>query len=208
MNTTTSAASQVLPETLSKLFHLSEEQIEDHLIGDLDGVAAAHLAECTECSVRVADAAQPLVSFRQFSSAWSERRSATMPLPAVEADLLVWQRRAGWAMAACVLLVGVSFAGNNRNAEMLRASDASVQSASTVKSRPFNVPLRDRQTAPDESAVRVATEDDSSQYAGDNRMLKAIDTELDASVETPAAMGLDPLSDEPRSQISQPSVED
>ena len=200
MNTMTNFASGA---QAGELIHLSEEQIDDQLMGDLGGEAAAHLAECNECSQRVAEAAEPMATFRDVSMAWSERRSATMPIPVVQGDALVWQRRMGWAMTACALVVGISITGNGRKAEMLRASAQSAQSADAVSSSPARVaavPVSVGQEAGDEAAAE--------RYSSDNRMLKAIDSELDASIETPAAMGLETVSDAPRSESGPTSVED
>jgi hypothetical protein len=203
MNTMRGFASDAQAEDTFGSVHLSEEQIDDHLIGELDRNAAAHLAECEECSERVATAFEPMATFRDVTIAWSERRSATMPIPAVEADALVWQRRAGWAMAACALVVGISITSNGRKAEMLRVSGQAVQTATVAATRSVNIPA-----AADQRAVDDGDEDRAARYSGDNRMLKAIDNELDASVDTPAAMGLETVSDQPRTESAPMSVQD
>lgn len=200
MNTMTRFASLAQAE---EGMHLSEEQIDDQLMGDLSGEAAAHLVDCEACSRRVAKAGAPIQGFRDVGTAWAERRSATMPIPSVQAGALVWQRRVGWAMTACALVVGISLSGNERKVEMLRASVQSAQSVDAVSAttaRVAVVPV----------AVGNGTVDETSaeRYSGDNRMLKAIDSELDASVETPAAMGLETVSEQPRSQSGPSSVED
>ena len=200
MNTTTRLAWAAQAEDV---MHLSEEQIDDQLMGALSGEAATHLTECELCSQRVAEVETPIASFRDVSAAWAERRSATMPIPSVQAGALVWQRRVGWAMTACALVVGISFTANERKVEMLRASTQSLQSVetpSTTTSRVATVPTAVTHGAGDASAAE--------QYSGDNRMLKAIDSELDASIETPASMGLETVSEEPRSQSAPSSVED
>ena len=198
MNTMTNFASKTQAEELD---HLSDEQIDDQLMGDLDGVGAAHLAECAQCTQRVAEASEPIATFRDVTIAWSERRSATMPIPVVQAEVLVWQRRAGWAMTACALVVGFSITNTGRKMEMLRISEQSAQTAgASVATERVNVAVSVNRGVGEEVA--------SEQYAGDNKMLKAIDNELDASTETPAAMGLETVSDQPRSQSVQTSVED
>jgi hypothetical protein len=200
MNTTTKFASVARAD---EIVHLSEEQIDDQLMGDLNGDAAAHLAECEECTRRVAEAGTPIKSFRAVSAAWAERRSATMPIPSVQAGALVWQRRVGWAMTACALVVGISLTGNERKAEMMRASVQSaqgVEAVSTTTARVAIVPVAAAHGAVDETAA--------DRYSGDNRMLKAIDNELDASVDTPASMGLETVNEQPRSEGRPSSVED
>lgn len=185
------------------VMHLSEEQIDDQLMGDLSCEAAAHLAECVECSRRVAEAGAPIDGFRDVSTAWAERRSATMPIPRVQAGALVWQRRAGWAMTACALVVGISLTGNERKAEMLRASVQAAQSVDAVSATTTKAAAM-----PVAVASGARAEATAERYSGDNRMLKAIDTELDASVESPASMGLETVSEQPRGQIGTSSVED
>jgi hypothetical protein len=206
MNTMIHVAPKAHADEVLHLSHLSEEQIDDQLIGDLDGIAAAHLADCAECSQRVAEAAEPMATFRDVTVAWSERRSATMPIPTAEPDALIWQRRAGLGMTACALVIGISLVSNGYKAEMLRASEQSAQTperASTAATRTVSIPVAVNQRTGDQ-----ATQDVAAQYSGDNRMLKAIDSELDASVDTPAAMGLETVSDQPRSQSGQSSVQD
>jgi len=200
MNTMTNFASKAQAE---ELLHLSEEQIDDQLMGDLHGAAAAHLDECKQCSQRVAEAAEPMATFRDVTIAWSERRSATMPMPVVQAGALVWQRRMGWAMTACAVMVGISLTSTGRKAEMLRASEQSapaVETASVATERVVSVPVPVDQGTGDEGATQ--------QYSGDNQMLKAIDNELDASIETPAAMGLETVSEQSSHQSTPTSVED
>ena len=200
MKTITNFASGAVTE---EMVHLTEEQIDEQLMGDRSSAVAAHLDECEKCMQRVAEAAEPMAAFRDVTMAWSERRSATMPIPAAQADALVWQRRVGWAMTACALVVGLSFTGNARKAEMLRASVQSAQSVDTVnvaQARVAAVPV-----SVDRATGDVAAEE---RYSGDNKMLKAIDNELAASVETPAAMGLETVSEQHVSPSGASSVED
>ena len=90
------------------LTHLSEDQIDDMLIGDLAPEPAAHLKQCTECQTRLEAAEAPMASFAAVSMAWSERRSATAPAKLRMPVNAAWQRGASWAAAAAVLLVGIA----------------------------------------------------------------------------------------------------
>lgn len=185
------------------VMHLSEEQIDEQLMDGLSGEAASHLAECALCSGRVAEVGTPIAHFCEVSGAWAERRSATMPMPSVQGGAVVWQRRVGWAMTACALVVGISFTASERKVEMLRVSTQSLQSVETE-----SVATAQVEVAP--AAVARGAEDASAaeRYSGDNMMLKTIDSELDASVETPAAMGLETVSQQPRSDGGPSSVQD
>jgi hypothetical protein len=189
--------------------HLSEEQIDDQLLGELGSAAAAHLAACVACTARVAEAAEPITDFRDVSMAWSERRSATMPLPVVARDGLLWQRRMGWATTAFALALGISLlssghkvATETASLQLEQASDAPIaaQATSRVAAAPRVVEVEAVQNTSGNAA--------GDRYAGDNRMLKAIDTELDASVESPTTLGLEPAGDQSGNQSSQTSLED
>jgi hypothetical protein len=202
MNTARNAM-ETLKSAEAEVQHLSEGQIDDQLMGALSGEAAAHLAECASCTQRVAEASMPVAHFRDVTMAWSERRSATMPIPSVQAGVLVWQRRVGWAMTACALVVGISLTGNERKAEMLRASVQSAQSVDAVSMRTSHIAV-----VPIATASGTGDASTADRYSGDNRMLKAIDRELDASVESPAAMGLETVSDPSHSQSGTSSLDD
>ena len=90
-------------------WHLTEDQIDDVLIGDLAAGPAAHLKQCTQCQARLEAAKAPMASFAAVSMAWSERQSATAPVTLVQAATSVGQRRANWVAAAtATLLVAVS----------------------------------------------------------------------------------------------------
>lgn len=187
------------------MMHLSEEQIDDQLLGELGAGAAEHLAACSHCTARVAEAAEPITDFCDVAMAWSERRSATMPLPVVPSDGLLWQRRMGWATTAFALALGISLLGNGHK--------GSVETASVQPEQILDAPVASRATAqvaatPRVVAVAAVQNTSADRYSGDNRMLQAIDTELDASVESPATLGLEPASDQSGSDSSQTSLED
>lgn len=151
-------------------FHLTDDQIDDYLIGDLAADAAEHLEGCDPCLIRVAAAEAPLASFRAVSLAWSERRSATLPLQASVDAQPSWARRLAWGAAAvAAIAVGVALPA---------ARHTSGQNVAVAA------------PAPAVQVVAAATESSDEQIAKDNQMLKAIDRELDASVESPAAFGL------------------
>jgi hypothetical protein len=188
--------------------HLSEEQIDEQLLGELGSAAAAHLAVCLTCTARVAEAAEPIADFRDVTMAWSERRSATMPLPVVAGDSLVWQRRMGWATTAFALALGISLLSNGRK---VTPETASMQPDQTVEAPMTAATVTSRVAAAPhfvEAAQNTSGTTAGDRYAGDNRMLQAIDTELDASVESPATLGIEPASDQTRNENSQTSLDD
>jgi hypothetical protein len=119
----------------------------------------------------VAAAEQPLASFRAVSLAWSERRSATLPLQEFAPSQPRWTRRLAWgATAAAALAFGIVVPGLHRPAASGTVAVAQVAAPTQV--------------------TPVAQLSRQEQIARDNQMLREIDRELDASVETPVALGL------------------
>jgi hypothetical protein len=149
----------------SQTMHLTEDQLDDHLIGDLAAAPAAHLAACAHCSARVAEAADPLNSFRAVSLAWGERQSATSPIPSVAGLGPAWERRLVWSLILAACAVGLGLANATH-----RAPSPSTAATTAVAVQPVS-PSAD-------------------QLSNDNQLLNTIDSELSASSETPAALGL------------------
>jgi hypothetical protein len=166
--------------------HLTEDQLDDHLIGDLAAPAAAHLAACQLCSARVAAVASPIASFQSVSLAWSERVSAAAPMPELPSSRTLLERRLAWsfAVAACAVglgLTGLRLPGNDhRIAAPAPAATAAI-------------------------ATHAATPT-AAQLSSDNQLLRNIDRELDASAETPD-LGLVPVRATARTR-SNPAYQD
>jgi hypothetical protein len=158
--------------------HLSEAQLDDALLGDLAEPFAAHLRGCADCNARMDAAQAPLAEFRCVATAWSERRSATLPLPNVQTAVRkpLWQRGLAGAMtlATCALALTISNASRHSPAPAAVAVTASADTAAS----------------------------NDEQVSRDNQMLSAIDRELAATSDTPAALGLQPVSAETRAAHS------
>ena len=155
--------------------HLTEAQIDDHLIGDLAPEAVSHLNSCTACQARVAELEQPLADFRAVSLAWAERRSATMaPLPAAPARPnhgLAWASLATAATAA--LAVGI----------VIPALRHTTSAAPSVTVAALNYPGQ---------TLAASSTSTPEEIARDNQMLDAIDRALDGPVVAPAGYGTAP----------------
>jgi hypothetical protein len=161
--------------------HLSPDELESVLIGDAAPESTAHLAACEPCKAALAELEAPLAGFRAVTLAWSERRSATMPLRDLEASqsraAAAWRKRfALSAGLAAALAIGVAVPVLHYEATPSdeAQSQPSAQAAATTETA---------SAASEESPQQ-------QQIARDNQMLRAIDQELSSSVESPAALGL------------------
>ena len=168
--------------------HLTEDQIDDLLIGDLAPETTAHLKQCTTCQTRLEAAKAPIASFRAVSMAWSERRSATVPVTLVQAASSAGRRQAHWAAAATAALavaLSVPLMIHQKQSPVV-ASDVAVPQASAKAAVAQATPA-----APVEQAVQARVQpvtsarrgSDDAEIAHDNEMLQAIHHELDASVQ-------------------------
>jgi hypothetical protein len=139
--------------------HLTPDQIDDHLIGDLSRSAAEHLAFCDHCQTLVTEAEAPLATFNAVSLAWAERRSATLPVPtpaqARPPHRLAWASLGTAATAAIALAVAL--------------------------------PLLHHAPAATPQPVTIASTS-SDEIASDNAMLAAVDQALNAPIERPASI--------------------
>jgi hypothetical protein len=153
---------------LAQQTHLTEDQLDDHLIGDLAAAPAAHLTACPYCTARVADAAGPLANFREVSLAWGERKSATSPIPSPSSATGSWERRFSYALAGAAIAAGLGM----------------LSSAHRTESTPASQPAYSEQ----------ATTPTADQLSDDNRLLNTIDQEVSSSSENSATLGLLPVS--------------
>jgi hypothetical protein len=197
--------------------HLTADQIDDHLIGDLAPAPAAHLAACDLCAERVAAAASPLADFHSVSTAWSERRSATLPMPVPTPQRPVWQRYTSWATASLTLAFGMAFINATHQFSLRTVTPQPVPTApslfiSQTPASPAAAPQTaaahaiDSLAALHPAARRILsspapafTETASTaplpqptQISADNHMLRAIDASFAPSADSPAALGLMP----------------
>jgi hypothetical protein len=183
----------------TRLPHLSEDELDDQLLGDLAPAPAAHLAACQHCTDRLAEASAPLAAFENLTLAWSERRSATMPIPDLSQQRPIWQRRMAWATASFACVLGLSLV-NISHEVTLRSSDVSAPTAESA-----------RQVALPAIHLNVSAsvaKPQPAQISADNQMLHAVDSELDASADTPATLGLEPVSIHADRSVAAISVQD
>ncbi len=151
--------------------HLSETQIDDFIIGDLEPQAAAHLATCSLCTERLASASSSLSSFQTLTTTWSERLSASLPAPLPTPQRPLWQRHLVLAAPCLVLIVGLNAIHttylNNAATQTLRTAQAHY--GTSVVSQHSGV-------------------------SADDKMLNAIESDLNPDFDSPADLGLRPVS--------------
>jgi hypothetical protein len=195
------AAESAAPARLT-LQHLTPDQIDDHLIGDLAPAPAAHLAACTLCAERLAAARSPIASFQQVSTAWSERRSATLPIPIPARQAPVWQRHMAWATATLSMALGFAFINATHQFSILNTPQPAPIVSTSAQMTPVQqavitpkAPMlaETASIAPSPRAAHFAAQT-GAQLSADNHMLQAIDASLDPSTDSPAALGLQPAA--------------
>lgn len=173
--------------------HLSNDQIDDQLIGVLEPAAAEHLASCADCTARVAAAAAPIAGFVSVTNAWSERRSATLPL--LNASAAASHRNLALRVTAGVVATAVLSLTFAVHMTMSPASHSAVstQATQTMPTAPAQPQALTElaSTGPTETSLSPRERMQRERISRDNQMLKAIDTELDTS-ESAASLGLEP----------------
>ena len=174
--------------------HLTEDQIDDLLMGELAAEPTAHLASCSTCKVQVEEFEASIASFKAVTLAWSERQSATLPSKLLRPVSSTWQRGASWAAAAAVLLVGIGVPlarHQTRGPQVVASNVASRVEVAAAKQAGDAATAQVREAATGAPGVVAVSGKSAAQIARDNQMLQAIDRELDASVQSPTdAFGL------------------
>jgi hypothetical protein len=173
--------------------HLSNDQIDDQLIGVLEPAVAEHLLRCAECTSRVAAAAAPIAGFMAVTNAWSERRSATLPLLHADANgsrrnfaLRVTAAVAATAVLALTVAVHTSISPASPPSTSMHTA----QTPPNAHAQPQAL-TELASTGPTETTLPPRERILRERISQDNQMLKAIDSELDTS-ESAASLGLEP----------------
>jgi len=149
--------------------HLSEDDLDEVLIGIASSEALTHIAECEPCEVRLTAFRSQMAVFNQASMAWSEVRSNTIsrdlaahkPTPRLTLS-------AAWSSAAALVVTfafGLSMVLHQAPATPVAPNPSSSQTAAVTH-----------------------PEHDQHEIASDNAMLAAIDSEM--GTPQPAQFGL------------------
>jgi hypothetical protein len=142
--------------------------------------------------------------------AWSERRSATLPIPDLTRQQPLWQHHMAWATASLIFAIGIALTNASHQAVIRTAELQPMQQDSTQLASTQQDPTQ--QTAPP-SAVLTETASATvapreAQIFADNQLLKAIDDDLNTSADSPAALGIEPVSAQPSRSPTALSVKD
>ena len=163
---TNPAASRLNPSQLATS-HLSDDALDEVLMGISSPDAVAHLRVCEPCGQRVADFESQISLFNQASLAWSDARSNTLsrdlaahkPTPRLTIPALCY------SAAAVVVAVAVGLSASmHRASATLEADNSSTQQ------------------------IAATGGVDQHEIASDNQMLAAIDSEI--VTPRPAQFGL------------------
>jgi hypothetical protein len=148
--------------TIELSAHLSEEALNDALIGLSFPEPDAHLAVCGFCRGQLEAVRTDLQAFNRTSLAWSEARLEARPAKSIGAAARLKVHHAmraplGWALAAAVLLaIGVPVWNHDYRASLKYGS-----------------------------APALAPEDSAAQIAQDNDLMRSVDTALNAPEASP-----------------------
>jgi hypothetical protein len=180
--------------------HLTDEQIDELLMGSLElGEATGmreHAVGCVACAAKLAELEAPIAGFKAVTLAWSERRSATLPVRPVS-------RRAGagarWGMglawgslAAAALLAAVIPV--LRHEQSVRLKEAYLNATRAQGTRrmataiaPSEAVQRVNSTSAQDQGVSTDVPENAQEIANDNRLLAMVDEELNAPIVAPGS---------------------
>ena len=138
--------------------HLSDDALDDALLGVASAADTYHLAGCAACSGRLAEFRASLTSFNQASAAWSEARSNTISRELVP-NSISSMTAAAWSVGSVAIL-------------------AIMVSLTSYLHRP---PEQPGNPAQQQSSGQ-------QEIANDNAMLIAIDSKLSEPVQSPVVV--------------------
>jgi hypothetical protein len=164
--------------------HLSEDELDEFLMGFGSPAAAAHLSACEPCGVRLTDFEQQVAAFNQASLKWSQARSNSISrdLAAHKLTPRLTLTTAWSSAAALVLALAFGFTAIvQHNSGTLEAANASTGQVAPVSA-------------------------EQSDIASDNAMLAAIGSEINTP--QPTRFSTDEAATSPQRRASSPQVRD
>jgi anti-sigma factor RsiW len=171
--------------------HLTEEQIDELLMGSLEPAEAAslreHAATCEACASQLAELESHIASFKAVSLAWSERRSATLPVrPAAKRSGVRWGMGFVWgSVAAAALLAAIIPV--LRHEQNVRVQEAYNKARMQGTSQPAIAAQPANSDTAQYSAADNGVPENAQDIAKDNQLLAMVDAELNAPIPTPGS---------------------
>ena len=151
--------------------HLTEEEVDELILGVAGPELQAHCAACAPCSSRVTAFSASLQPFRQASLAWSEARSNTFTRD-LSGHKPTWRLTAPAARSVAATVILGLVAGVTGGTHVWPRQSASASAVALTQPAPR----------------RFAPETRAQQIARDNAMMQAIDAELTEPESAPAAL--------------------
>jgi hypothetical protein len=143
--------------------HLTEEELDDVLIGTGSAEAQQHLATCERCTAQIAPFQSSVAAFNEGSLAWAQAKSNTVSRDLSSARLSTG-RTQPMAWGAGVAMIGaIAFALGTGLHRAPATLDANTQAR----------------------AAQTAATDNAQEIAADNAMLEAIDSEIGTAAPAP-----------------------
>jgi anti-sigma factor RsiW len=180
------------------MMHLTDEQIDELLMGSLEAGEATrmreHAAGCEACAAQLVELEAPLESFKAVTLAWSERRSATLPVhPAPRRVAARWAMGLAWgSLAAAALLAAViPVLHHEQNVRVQQAYRNAVnkqgEGHAATASTPAGAVTPENSTSAQRENASTDVPENTQEIANDNRMLAMVDEELNAPITTPGS---------------------
>ena len=174
--------------------HLTDDQIDELLMGSLEAGVAAQMREhadgCEACATRLAEIEAPIASFKAVTLAWSERRSATMPVRPARSAGARWGMGFAWGAVAAAVLLAATIPVL-RHEQNVRVQDAYIHAIKlpSANQQPgtLAVTLVNSASANNSSSMGTDVQENAQEIASDNRLLAMVDEELNAPVPTPGS---------------------
>jgi predicted anti-sigma-YlaC factor YlaD len=162
---------------MNRAAHLSDEALNDLLIGTGSAEAEQHLAGCAECRGRVDAFNADLKLLDETSMAWSRVRAAGMAeLPAPSGMRRAPLATMGW-MAAGLLLLALAvpvWHSGNHHTDQTKADQTKADQAKA-----------DQAKAGSMAPVGPSNEESEAQIAADNQLLHEVDAVMNTDEASP-----------------------
>ena len=171
--------------------HLTDEQIDELLMGSLDAAQAAdlrsHAAACEACAAKLAQLEAPIASFKAVTLAWSERRSATLPVrPAATRSRWVMGLAWGSLAASALLAAVIPVLRHEQNVRVEQAYRNAIKTqGSQAASASAQQPANSANTQSESASTDVP--ENPQEIASDNQLLAMVDEELNAPIVAPGS---------------------